>query len=88
MVAYKHKPLEGNTFRILVILPGRDEDEMKCHIRQRKNEKYEALSWCQGTKPETATIQILSDDSAEDATMLIKPNLESTFHHTCNLTKR
>lgn len=52
---------------------------MKCHIRQRKNEKYEALSWCWGTKPETATIQILSDDSAEDATMLIKPNLESAL---------
>ncbi|OCK93362.1 uncharacterized protein K441DRAFT_723434 [Cenococcum geophilum 1.58] len=79
MVAYKHKPLGGNTFRILVILPGRDEDELKCHIRQRKNEKYEALSWCWGTKPETATIQILSDDSAEDATMLIKPNLESAL---------
>ena len=88
MVAYKHKPLEGNAFRILVILPGRDEDEIKCHMRQRKNEKYEALSWCWGTKPETATIQILSDDSAEDATMLIKPNLESALRRLRLLEKQ
>ncbi|OCL02264.1 HET-domain-containing protein [Glonium stellatum] len=76
MVVYKHKPLKRNTIRILTILPGRDKDEIRCRVAQRENEEYEALSWCWGTTPETATIQILADDRAQDATMLIKPNLE------------
>lgn len=79
MVVYNHKPLENGSIRVLTLLHGTEYDEIRCRMKQRSDEKYEALSWCWGTAQEEATIKILGDSPTSDAIMLIKPNLASAL---------
>lgn len=77
MVAYSHRPLNEGHIRIMTVLPGHDNEKVRCRTTERSGEKYEALSLCWGNLDETTDIDVYTDnDQCPPPTLRIKPNLE------------